>query len=730
MTAAAPGGHPAPSIALIGNPNTGKTTLFNALTGLSQHVGNYPGVTVEHMSGNLSLSGGATAGLIDLPGTYSLAAHAPDQLITVDLLLGRQTGAPGVDLVLAVVDASNLRRNLYLVSQLLEIGIPIVIALNMIDVARRRGVEVDSSVLSARLGVPVVPVSARGRMGLGALKQAIEAVLNSGEQTHPDLPRFPEPLREQARALEGLAVAADGGERTLSRVEAFRALVDAGGVIEQRLGASLGGGFSSRLERMRGEIGAGGPLAALETEVRYAWIEQVLEDSVFQGDPLLPSRSDRIDRLLMHRIAGVAVFALLSALVFQAIFAWAVPGMDAIDSLFSALGAAVSAVMAPGPFHSLIVDGVVAGVGGVVIFLPQIAILFLFISVLEDCGYMARAALLMDRLLSRCGLSGKSFLPLLSSFACAVPGVMAARTVEDRRDRLTTMMVAPLMSCSARLPVYVLFIGAFIPDRAILGSWIGLQGLTLFAMYCVGAAVAVPVAWLLKGTLLKGDPPPFLLEMPSYKFPAPRTVALRVYHSSRAFVLRAGSIILATTIVMWALAYFPRPGEVVQQYERERLGATAAEELVDIERREAAHLLEVSYLGKAGKLVEPVVAPLGWDWRIGMATLASFPAREVIVSVLGTIYSLGGDQDETSQDLSHALQAARRGDGSPAIGIPAALSIMVFFALCAQCMSTLAVIKRESGSWGWPLLTFGYMTLLAYLGALATYRGAQWLGLG
>ena len=600
----------------------------------------------------------------------------------------------------------------------------------MTDIARRRGVEVNASVLSARLGVPVVPVSARRRRGLRALKQAIEAVLHSGEQPHTNLPQFPEPLREQAQALEGMAVAAGGGERTLSRVEAFRALVDAGGVIEQRLGASLGGGFNSRLERMRGEIGSAGPLAALETEVRYAWIEQVLEDSVVQGGPLLPSRSDRIDRLLMHRVAGVAVFALLSALVFQAVFAWAVPVMDAIDALFSALGAAVSAVMAPGPFHSLIVDGVVAGVGGVVIFLPQIAILFLFISVLEDCGYMARAALLMDRLLSRCGLSGKSFLPLLSSFACAVPGVMATRTVEDRRDRLTTMMVAPLMSCSARLPVYVLFIGAFIPDRALLGSWIGLQGLTLFAMYCVGAAVALPVAWLLKGTLLKGDPPPFLLEMPSYKLPAPRTVALRVYHSSKSFVLRAGSIILATTIVMWALAYFPRPVEVVQQYETERRGATAAGELVDIERREAAHLLEVSYLGQAGQLVEPLVAPLGWDWRIGMATLASFPAREVIVSVLGTIYSLGGDQDETSEDLSHALQAARRPDGRPAIGIPVALSIMVFFALCAQCMSTLAVIKRESGSWGWPLLTFAYMTLLAYAGALATYRGALWLGSG
>ena len=732
MTSAAPERQAVKIVALIGNPNTGKTTLFNALTGLSQQVGNYPGVTVEHMTGNLPLSDGMTAELVDLPGTYSLAAHAPDELIAVDVLLGHQQGAAPVDAVIAIVDASNLRRNLYLVSQLLETGVPVVIALNMTDIAQRRGVAVNASVLSARLGVPVIPISARRRVGLRTLRQAVDAVLGEREQPLRNLPRFPEELQEQARQLEGLDVITAHGSRSLTRVEALRALIDEGGVIEDRLAGALGPQISSRLRQMRGELGMSVPLASLETEIRYEWISQMLEDSLVQPRELRASPSDRVDRVLMHRVAGVVVFVLLSGMVFQAVFTWAVPLMDGINAVIGGVGHWISLWMEAGALHSLIVDGVLAGVGGVVIFLPQIAILFFFIAVLEDCGYLARAALLMDRLLARCGLSGKSFLPLLSSFACAVPGVMAARTVEDRRDRLATMLVAPLMSCSARLPVYVLFIGAFIPDRPVLGSWVGLQGLALFGMYLVGAGVAIPVAWTLKKTLLRGEPPTFLLEMPSYKLPAPRTVALRVYHSSKAFVVRAGSIILTTTVVMWALAYFPHSDAVIAQYDRERLGLPAADEtlLRDIDRRESSHLLEASYLGQAGRMVEPLVLPLGWDWRIGMATLASFPAREVIISVLGTIYSLGGDYDESSDDLRQALQNAKRGDGQPLISIAVALSIMVFFALCAQCASTLAVILRESGSWVWPLLTFVYMTVLAYVGAFATYRVGSWLGWG
>jgi ferrous iron transport protein B len=407
--------------------------------------------------------------------------------------------------------------------------------------------------------------------------------------------------------------------------------------------------------------------------------------------------------------------------------------MDGIDAIFALLGDWVSATVPAGALQSLLADGLIAGVGGVLIFLPQIAILFLFISLLEDCGYMARAALLMDRLLTRCGLSGKSFIPLLSSFACAVPGIMATRTIEDRRDRLATIMVIPLMSCSARLPIYILFIGAFVPDRTWAGGLLNLQGLTLLAFYSLGLTVAIPVAFLLKKTLLKGEAPPFLLELPSYKWPEPRNVLLRVYQNSRAFVTRAGSIILATTIAMWALAYFPRDAEILDQFARERAAITSAGQQIDsqlqnLDKRQAAALIENSYLGRAGHALEGAMRPLGWDWRIGMAVIASFPAREVVISALGTIYSLGGDLDEESEDLRSTLRQATWPDGRPVFTVAVALSIMVFFALCAQCLSTLVIIQRETGSWGWPLFSFSYMTCLAYFAALLTYRVGTALG--
>ena len=476
------------------------------------------------------------------------------------------------------------------------------------------------------------------------------------------------------------------------------------------------------------------PLSAIESEARYAWVGEVLDGCVHEETPLARRHSDRIDRILTHRVFGLAAFLLLSAVMFQGIYAWATPGMDLVDGAFSALGALFTETLPPGPVRSMLVDGVVAGVGGVLIFLPQIALLFLLIGILEDCGYMARAALLMDRLLGRLGLSGRSFIPLLSSFACAVPGVMAARTIADRRDRFVTVLVAPLMSCSARLPVYALFIAAFIPERTVLGGWLGLQGLTLLAMYSVGALVAVPVALVLRKTLLRGESSPFLLELPAYNWPTPRTVLLRVYHASRAFVVRAGSVILAATIVMWALAYYPRSSEIAARFDGERTAAAALPEetrqarLDGIDRDESSAYLRSSFLGRAGQTLEPVFEPLGWDWRLGMAALASFPAREVIISALGTIYSLGSDVDETSADLRDGLRQATLPDGRPAFNVPVALSVMVFFALCAQCMSTLAVIQRETSSWAWPVFAFVYMTLLAYLGAFGTYRLGLWMG--
>ncbi|MDE2737443.1 MAG: ferrous iron transport protein B [Gemmatimonadota bacterium] len=707
------------TLALIGNPNTGKTTLFNALTGLTQRAGNYPGVTVEHKVGTVTLDGEDALDLIDLPGAYSLAAHSPDEMLAIDVLLGQQQDAPPIDGILAVVDASNLRRNLYLVSQLAEIDVPLVVALNMGDIAIRRGMRIDASALSEALGVPVVSVLAHRRQGLDELRRTLAALNADPAPARPQRVELPDQLQ---RATAELQAAVSG---PLSSVEALRALVDEDGYAERRLLASAGDGIADRLRGLR--TACADSLSELESNARYAWIDGLLAQAIDQPSRLEGRRSDRADRILAHRLLGVAIFVLVNVLVFEAIYTWSGPLMDGIDALFAACGDRAAALIPPGALQSLVVDGLIAGVGGVLIFLPQIAILFFFIALLEDSGYMARAALLMDRLLTRVGLSGTAFMPLLSSFACAVPGIMATRTIEDRRDRFATILVAPLMSCSARLPVYVLFIGTFVPDRSLLGGIIGLQALTLFAFYCLGALVAIPVAWLLKRTLLKGDPPPFLLELPSYKTPDLRTVMLRVYHSSRAFVVRAGSLILATTIAMWALAYFPRSEAVVERHQIERQ-AVAPAALDSLAKRQAAELVENSYLGQAGHWVAPAVRPLGWDWRIGMAVIASFPAREVIISALGTIYSLGAGEDEGSESLRATLAAATWSDGRPIYTLAVALSIMVFFALCAQCLSTLVVIKKETGSYGWSLFSFGYMTTLAYIGALATYQVGTALG--
>ncbi len=707
------------TLALIGNPNTGKTTLFNALTGLAQHAGNYPGVTVEYKVGTLTLDGEDALALIDLPGAYSLAAHSPDEMLAIDVLLGQQQGAPPIDGILAVVDASNLRRNFYLVSQLAEIGLPLVVALNMGDIATRRGIQIDASALSEMLGAPVVPICAHRRQGLDLLRRTLAVLRAEPAVVQPQQVELPDPLKRAVAELQAAV------PEPLSPVEALRALVDEDGYAERRLLASAGDGAADCLHRLR--TAGADALSELESNARYAWIDRLLLRAVDQPDRLKDRRSDRADRVLAHRLFGLAIFVLVNVLVFEAIYTWSGPLMDGIDALFAACGDHAAALIPPGAVQSLVVDGLIAGVGGVLIFLPQIAILFFFIALLEDSGYMARAALLMDRLLTRVGLSGTAFMPLLSSFACAVPGIMAARTIEDRRDRFATILVAPLMSCSARLPVYVLFIGAFVPDHSLLGGAIGLQALTLLVFYGLGALVAIPVAWLLKRTLLRGDPPPFLLELPSYKTPDLRTVLLRVYHSSRAFVVRAGSLILATTIAMWALAYFPRSEAVAERHQVERQ-AVAPEARDALEKRQAAELVANSYLGQAGHWVAPAVRPLGWDWRIGMAVIASFPAREVIISALGTIYSLGASEDEGSETLRTTLAAARWPDGRPIYTLPVALSIMVFFALCAQCLSTLVVIQRETGSYRWSLLSFGYMTALAYLGALATYQVGTALG--
>jgi ferrous iron transport protein B len=520
-----------------------------------------------------------------------------------------------------------------------------------------------------------------------------------------------------------------------------RAIIDAEGAAETELAELHGERSAARIGRARKRVQdeTGHLPAALEARMRYAFIGRVTRPHIVKK-AVGPSWTDRLDGIVTHRLLGTLVFAGLMTFMFVSIFTWAGPVMDLIDAGFGALGDGVTSLFAGtalegGMLESFLVDGVIGGVGGVLVFLPQIVILFLFIAMLEDCGYLARAAFLMDRLLRFCGLSGHSFIPLLSSFACAIPGVMAARSISDRRDRIATILIAPLMSCSARLPVYAILIAAFVPATLVLG-FLPLQGLVFAAMYFLGIAVAVVVALVLKRTLLRGPASTFVMELPPYRIPALKTVGLRVLDRALAFVRRAGTIIVAMAIVVWALAYFPRSDAVQERYDvrREALeasdlsGEALEEGRAEIDRREAGALLRASALGRMGRAIEPVVEPLAWDWKIGMAAIASFPAREVVVSTLSVIYDLGEEGAEEEDGLVASFRSARRADGTPVYGLAVALSIMVFFALCCQCGATVATIRRETNSWGWAGFAFGYMTVLAYVGALMTCQLATALG--
>jgi ferrous iron transport protein B len=732
-------------VAIVGNPNTGKSTLFSALAGVHQRVGNYPGVTVEKKTGHLRHAGRVFE-LVDLPGTYSLAPRSPDEMVTVDVLLGRRDNAAPPDVVLSIVDASNLERNLFLVSQVLSLDLPTVVALNMVDMARDRQMEIDVAALSERLGVPVVAVQANRRVGLGQLKSALAAAAGAiaPRRENP----LPHVFQQHARELGDWL-----NRRRAEPLPAFlveRLLLDGDGYLEGELLDGDAAEGAVKLRAARDALAAAGlPVPAVEAIARYEWIARVVDGTLRRPAGHRRTTSDRIDAILTHKFFGTLIFIAVMALLFSSIFTFADPLMGAVDDAVGWIGGLVEKAMPDGALRSLVVKGIIGGVGAVVIFLPQILILFFFIALLEDCGYMARAAFLMDRLMAGVGLSGKSFIPLLSSFACAIPGIMATRVIENRRDRFATILIAPLMSCSARLPVYVILIGAFVPATRYLGGLVGLQGLVLLAMYSIGIVVAIGVAWLLKKTLLRGETPPFVLELPSYKLPSLRMVAHRMVERGWAFLARAGTVIFAVTIVIWALAYYPRSEEkVAADIEAQRSSleaavaavpadtpahATAAAQLAEFNDPENLDHLTASlyqrdsFLGRAGRLIEPAVRPLGWDWRIGCAVIASFPAREVVMGVLGVIYHLGPDVDVGSESdqnrLQQQLRAARWDETNrPVYNLPVALSIMVFFALCAQCAATLAVIRRETNSWRWPAFTFAYMTALAYVGALVTYQ--------
>ncbi len=721
------------TVAFIGNPNTGKSTLFNALAGMHARVGNYPGVTVEKKIGRIRC-GNRTLQVVDLPGTYSLAPRSPDEMVSVEVLLGRQPDVGRLDAVACVVDASNLERNLFLVSQVLDVGLPTVVILNMSDVARQRGTTIDVPALSQRLGIPIVATEAHRRIGIEDLRRAILETAESGPSAAK--PVFPRLFYEEVDALAGNLRAVNGA--VLPRYLVERLLLDPNGQIEKWLTPTQPDGLAERLVAARERLAQGGfRLPGAEAKTRYAAIREMLAGVVTHSPAAPTTLSDRIDRVLTHRVSGLLIFAAIMFLIFQSIYYWAEPFMHSIEAGEDLVKGGIESLISPGALRSLLVDGVVAGVGGVLVFLPQIVFLFLFIAILEDCGYMARAAFLMDRLMSRLGLSGKSFIPLMSSFACAIPGVMATRVIENRRDRMVTILIAPLMSCSARLPVYLLLIWAFVPALTYWGGWVSLQGLVLFAMSSVGALVAVPCAWLLKKTFFRGETPPFVMELPSYKVPSPRVVLHRAYDRGKAFVTRAGTLIFATSIVVWAAGYFPADHRerdaVIRQIEAaEPVAANDAakeaqlKELTARRNQLGSQLIEQSFLGRIGHFIEPAVRPLGWDWRIGVGAIASFPAREVIIATLGTIYSLGDEVDKThNEGLISSLQNATDSEGRKVYSLPVALSIMVFFALCAQCAGTLMTIKRETNRWIWPAFTFFYMTTLAYVGALVTYQVAR-----
>lgn len=711
-------------IAVVGNPNTGKSTLFNVLTGLRQKVGNYPGVTVEQHTGLCQL-GNQTVELIDVPGCYSLAAHSPDEILAIDVLTGNLDGLAKPDAVVIVVDASNLRRNLFFATQVLELGLPTIVALNMSDVAAERDIHVDVAALSHCLAAPVVEIVASKSLGLKALKAAMTDALMA-EATHPELDLLP----EISAAANQLASREPFASADIPATDIQRALIDFDGYAAKRMIDRLGEQAQHALEQCRKPLEVDAPLGATEARSRYHWVDQQLSRIVSGAQQRQTKVIDRLDNLLAHPLAGSLGFVLVMATVFQAVFAWAVPFMDLIDGATSSAGAWLGDALPAGALNSLLVDGVIAGVGSVVIFLPQIIILFAFILLLEDVGYMARAAFMMDRLMRWCGLSGQSFIPMLSSFACAVPGIMATRVIPERKDRIATILAAPFMTCSARLPVYALLIAAFVPHQTWLGGIINLPGLVLLGLYFLGIFGGIFTAWLFKKTVLRGATPPFLLELPPFRRPNWRSFAINLTERGMIFLRRAGTIIFAVTVIVWGATYFPRNAVLEQDRDQkvaaiEQLPIAAeqqATQIAEVENQYAAAHLDQSLLGRMGHGIEPLFAPLGWDWRVSAAVLASFPAREVVIAVLGTIYAVGSEADETDQTLISRLRSAKWPDGRTVFTPGMAIGLLIFYAWCLQCMATIATMRRETGSWRWPAVAWSYMTLLGYLGALFAYQ--------
>ena len=730
---------PPPLVALAGNPNTGKTALFNRLTGARAKVGNYPGITVDRHEGLVHLGDdGRVARLLDVPGSYSLSARSEEERIAVRAIAGLE-GEERPGAVVLVLDGTQLVRNLYFALQVIELDLPTIVAVNLTDVLAKEGRALDLARLEQALGVPVVGISARSGDGVDDLRAALARVLDGEPAARPGWrwePSTDALRRDVDEVLEALPATWRDGNPRRERALAVWALLSLDDADELRgIDGRLRAAAASAHTRARAEG------RSIDEEVvggRYGWIEQNAADTIAARASVRDSLTAAIDRVLLSPLLGFPIFLILMTVVFQALFAWADPAIGAIENLFAWLGSSIGQALPPGFLRSFVVDGLIAGVGGVLVFLPQILLLFLFVAIMEDTGYMARVAFLMDRIMKACGLHGRAFVPMMSGFACAIPAVMATRTIERERDRLLTMMVVPLMTCSARLPVYTLLIAALYPPGESNGFQ---QGLIMAGMYLFATVVALIATAVLSRTVLAGQNPPLLLEMPAYRRPQVLGVVRTMWERSTIFVREAGTVILAATVALWALLSFPAEPNLTLEQRAALASASAAVEaatggetlataeanLARLEADASSLQLRESYAGRLGQVIEPAIAPLGFDWKIGVGLIGSFAAREVFVSTMAIVYGLEDDGEDTAT-FRQRLSAEKRSDGSKVFTPLVCVSLMVFFALAAQCLSTIAVVKRETKGWKWPLFMLGYMTVLAWVASFAVYQGGRLLG--
>lgn len=693
-------------IALVGNPNSGKTTLFNLLTGLNQRTGNFPGVTVDKKSGTMKLPNGKQAELIDLPGTYSIYPKTLDEQIVQEVLLDKDHDQHP-DTIIVVADASNLKRNLLLFTQIRDLNIPMVLVLNMMDVADRRQLKIDLRGLSIDLGVKIIPTNSHSGAGVEALKNILTQPL-----IHSKKPFY------QVKSLAEKTIEDIKTEFNLD--EDYRAYQYAQQNVRLKF---LEETERQKIEEIKKENGFYDvPTQSQETLGRYALISDIVDRNIKNSSESgKPTLSQRIDRVTTHKVFGYLIFISLLMLIFQAIFAWAEGPMDIIEGALASFSNWVKGALPEGVINDLITDGIIAGLAGVLVFIPQIAILFGFISLLEESGYMSRAVFLMDRVMRNFGLNGKSVVPLVSGMACAIPAIMATRNIDSWKDRLITIFVTPFMSCSARLPVYTLLIALVVPDHYVLGIF-NLKGLVLAALYLLGFFAAILSAWAMKFILKTKTRGYFIMELPGYKIPQWKNVGLTIFEKSKTFVVEAGKVIIAISILLWVLASYGFSDKFnnAGAYVKEQLPLNTTDAEYDIAIN--AYKLEHSIIGSFGKFIEPAIEPLGYDWKIGIALITSFAAREVFVGTMSTIYSIGADEEDELTIREKLSKEINPKTGLPMYTMAVGFSLMVFYAFAMQCMSTVAVVYRETKGWKWPIIQVVYMTAVAYLSALVTYQ--------